>query len=75
MATGSGKTVVMALLVAWSYLNRRLESGSGHADNFLIVAPNVIVYERLREDFDSARIFHGLPIVPAGVEEPSSACR
>jgi type III restriction enzyme len=64
MATGSGKTVVMALLVAWSYLNRRLEPGSGHADNFLIVAPNVIVYERLREDFDSARIFHGLPMIP-----------
>jgi type III restriction enzyme len=64
MATGSGETMVMALLVAWSHLNRRLEPGSGHADNFLIVAPNVIVYERLREYFDSARIFHGLPIIP-----------
>jgi type III restriction enzyme len=64
MATGSGKTVVVALVVAWSYLNRRLEPGGGHADNFLIVAPNVIVYERLREDFDSARIFHSLPIIP-----------
>lgn len=64
MATGSGKTVVMALLVAWSYLNRRLEEGSKHADNFLLVAPNVIVYERLREDFESGRIFHQLPIVP-----------
>ncbi len=65
MATGSGKTMVMALLVAWSYLNRRLEAGSAHAENFLMVAPNVIVYERLREDFDSARIFHSLPIIPA----------
>lgn len=64
MATGSGKTVVMALMVAWSYLNRRLEASSRHAENFLIVAPNVIVYERLREDFDSARIFHNLPIIP-----------
>ena len=64
MATGSGKTVVMALLVAWSYLNRRIEAGSVHADNFLMVAPNVIVYERLREDFDAARIFHQLPIIP-----------
>lgn len=64
MATGSGKTAVMALLTAWSYLNRRLGRGGGHGDNLLIVAPNVIVYERLREDFDSAPIFHGLPIVP-----------
>lgn len=64
MATGSGKTVVMALAIAWSYLNRRLEAGSRHADNFLVVAPNVIVYERLREDFDSIRIFRSLPIIP-----------
>ncbi len=64
MATGSGKTVVMALVIAWSVLHRRLEQGSVAADNFLIIAPNVIVYERLREDFDSAKIFHALPIVP-----------
>ena len=64
MATGSGKTVVMALVVAWSLLHRRIEAGSTAADNFLVVAPNVIVYERLREDFDSARIFLDLPIVP-----------
>jgi len=64
MATGSGKTVVMAVLVAWSYLHRRREAGSTLAANFLIVAPNVIVYERLKDDFDSCRIFHELPIIP-----------
>ncbi len=64
MATGSGKTVVMALVLAWSVLHRRLEKDSPAAENFLIVAPNVIVYERLKEDFDSARIFHSLPIIP-----------
>jgi len=64
MATGSGKTVVMALLVAWSYLHRKLEPGSDLADNFLIVAPNVIVFERLKVDFEGGRIFHQLPIVP-----------
>ncbi len=64
MATGSGKTLVMALVVAWSYFNRRLEGSGDHADNFLIVAPNVIVYERLREDFDSAKVFHFLPVIP-----------
>jgi type III restriction enzyme len=32
--------------------------------NFLIVAPNVIVYQRLEKDFASNRIFHELPLVP-----------
>lgn len=64
MATGSGKTVVMALLAAWSYLNRRLEKNLDLADNFLVIAPNVIVFERLRSDFESGRIFHTLPIIP-----------
>ena len=44
----------MSLVIAWSLLHRRLESGSTASDNFLVVAPNVIVYERLREDFESA---------------------
>jgi type III restriction enzyme len=64
MATGSGKTVVMALAIAWSYLHRRREAGSDLADNFLILAPNVIVFERLRQDFEGGRIFHALPIIP-----------
>lgn len=64
MATGSGKTLVMALVMAWSWFHRRFEPGSLLAANFLVVAPNVIVYERLRDDFDSARIFHDLPIIP-----------
>lgn len=64
MATGSGKTVVMGLVITWSLLHRRLEPESIAADNFLVVAPNVIVYERLREDFELGRVFHQLPIVP-----------
>ena len=64
MATGSGKTVVMALVVAWSYFHRKFEADSDLADNFLVVAPNVIVFERLRQDFESGRVFHQLPIVP-----------
>lgn len=65
MATGSGKTVVLALVIAWSFFHRRFEQGSGLADNFLLIAPNVIVFERLREDFDSCHIFRELPIIPS----------
>jgi len=32
--------------------------------NFLIVAPNVIVYQRLEKDFASNRIFYELPLIP-----------
>ena len=66
MATGSGKTVVMALVVAWSWFHRTRIAGSPLARHFLIVAPNVIVYERLAKDFASNRIFEDLPIVPPG---------
>ena len=64
MATGSGKTWVMAMAVVWSYFHKRRVAKSALSTNFLIVAPNVIVYQRLEKDFASNRIFHELPLVP-----------
>ena len=64
MATGSGKTWVIAQAIVWSYFHRKLVEGSDLSNNFLIVAPNVIVYERLAKDFTANRIFHQLPLVP-----------
>lgn len=64
MATGAGKTVVMAMLVVWSYFHRRQVPESTLADNFLIVAPNVIVFERLERDFASNKVFYELPLIP-----------
>jgi type III restriction enzyme len=64
MATGSGKTIVMALVCVWSYFNKLREKGSEMADNFLIVAPNVIVFERLSKDFNGNKIFYELPLIP-----------
>ena len=64
MATGSGKTMVMALLTVWSFFHRRLEKGSRMADHFLLIAPNVIVYERLAEDFSAGKIFWRMPMIP-----------
>ena len=43
---------------------RKRVSGSDLSTNFLIVAPNVIVYQRLEKDFASNRIFHELPLIP-----------
>ena len=65
MATGSGKTKVMALAMTWQYLNAAAESREDYAKTFLLIAPNVIVYERLKTDFSGGRIFRADPAHPA----------
>lgn len=64
MATGSGKTKVMAMAIAWQYANAVRTNAEEYASNFLILAPNVIVFERLRTDFEGGRMFHTDPLVP-----------
>ncbi len=64
MATGSGKTIVMALIIVWSYFNNIKEGGTRYSNNFLIVPPNVIVYERLARDFRDNKIFYDFPFIP-----------
>jgi type III restriction enzyme len=49
LATGAGKTTVMAMLIAWQTLNSaRAPKSSRFTDAFLIVAPGVTVRDRLR---------------------------
>jgi len=55
MATGSGKTKVMTLAVQWSYFNALYEPQLGLPKTFLIIAPNVIVFERLKIDFEDGK--------------------
>lgn len=64
MATGAGKTKVLSLLIAWSYFHKLYEPDSTLARNFLLIAPNIIVLDRLRSDFDGLRIFYNDPIIP-----------
>lgn len=64
MATGSGKTWVMAMAMVWSYLHKRMIAGSTLSRNFLIVAPNVIVYQRLERNFANGQVFRTIPLVP-----------
>jgi type III restriction enzyme len=64
MATGAGKTKVLSLLVAWSFFHKLYEPDSTLARNFLLIAPNIIVLDRLRADFDGLRIFFNDPILP-----------
>lgn len=64
MATGSGKTKVISLAIAWQYLNAVAEGRDDYAKAFLLLAPNVIVFERLRLDFAEGRIFRSDPVIP-----------
>lgn len=64
MATGAGKTKVLSLLMAWCYFHRLYEANSTLARNFLLIAPNIIVLDRLRTDFDGLRIFFNDPVLP-----------
>ncbi|MHB8471540.1 MAG: DEAD/DEAH box helicase [Gammaproteobacteria bacterium] len=64
MATGAGKTKVLSLLIAWSFFHKIHEPDSMLARNFLLIAPNIIVLDRLRADFDGLRIFFNDPVLP-----------
>ena len=64
MATGTGKTKVMSLAIAWQYLNAVAEARDDYAKTFLVIAPNVIVFERLKTDFAGGLIFPTDPVVP-----------
>lgn len=71
MATGSGKTKVISLAVVWQFLNavrEADETASDYAKTFLLIAPNVIVFERLKTDFAGGRIFHIDPLIPKPLE-------
>ena len=47
LATGTGKTVVMGLLVTWATLHKRKVSGSPLSSNFLVLVPNLTVRDRV----------------------------
>jgi type III restriction enzyme len=67
MATGSGKTVVMAMIVAWQTLNkRRYPSDRRFSDAFLIVTPGITIRDRLRVllPSDPHNYYQALDIVP-----------
>lgn len=64
MATGAGKTKVMGLTLVWSYFHNLYEVDSPLSKNFLVIAPNIIVLNRLRKDFDGLKMFFEEPFIP-----------
>lgn len=68
MATGSGKTVVMGMLCAWSILNKVAARGDAtYSDVALVVCPNLTIRDRLREldpNGGEASIYRTRDLVP-----------
>lgn len=70
LATGAGKTLVMAMVIAWSGINKRANrQDTRFADAFLVVCPNLTVKERLRgpdgiEPADPDSAFVGFELIP-----------
>lgn len=67
MATGSGKTKVMSLLMVWAHLHWQLGDDNdalGFGNTQILLAPNLIVLERLLTDFAGGKIFASDPLLP-----------
>ena len=69
MATGSGKTMVMAMAIVWSYFNAIRENQDDFTKNFVLIAPNLIVLDRLMGDSNNPEFFEGaifkkFPFIP-----------
>ncbi len=54
----------MSLAIVWSYFHALRESYSPMAKHFIVIAPNLTVFERLKEDFGDGAIFDKDPLIP-----------
>jgi len=72
MATGTGKTVVMAMLIAWQVLNKTAYPGDPRfSRNVLVIAPGLTVKSRLSVLVPSSEgnYYDAFAIVPPGLAE------
>ncbi len=70
MATGSGKTFVMALSIVWQYFNHKFENKNDYTSKFLLIAGEKnVIYDRLIRDFENGKIFKDLPFIPPEWQE------
>lgn len=73
MATGTGKTIVMGMLIVWQVLN----SGSDYTKDILVVTPNVTVRDRLAVLLpgDANNVYDEFDLVPAALRHKLSGAR
>ena len=67
LATGAGKTTVMAMLIAWQTINAvRRPSSRNFSRGFLVVTPGITIRDRLRvlQPNDPAKLYESRELVP-----------
>lgn len=57
VVTGGGKTAIIAALIAWLKI-------AHHVEKFVLLCPNLIVRDRLEEDFDGGKVFKDRDLLP-----------
>ena len=68
LATGAGKTTVMAMIIAWQTINAVRSPGSTHfTRGFLVVTPGLTIRDRLRvlQPHDPDSYYHERELVPS----------
>jgi type III restriction enzyme len=74
LATGSGKTKMMSLIIAWAYLNAVCEPEAplGLGRHSILIAPGLFVKDRLLQDFAppdyGVAVFWADPVIPPEFE-------
>lgn len=58
IVTGGGKTAVIAALIAWLRIAHEVQK-------FALLCPNLIVRDRLEEDFDGGKVFRDRDLLPS----------
>lgn len=67
MATGSGKTTVMAMIIAWHAVNKaRQPNSKKFTDAFLVICPGITIKDRLQvlQPSEPDNIYEALGVVP-----------
>lgn len=57
VVTGGGKTAIIAAIMAWLKI-------AHHVEKFVLLCPNLIVRDRLEEDFDGGKVFKARDLLP-----------
>ncbi|MGH3858377.1 BPTD_3080 family restriction endonuclease [Actinokineospora sp.] len=73
MATGSGKTVVMAMLIAWQTLNKvQTPKDARFSKRFLVITPGITIRDRLRVLFpgDGGNYYDARDLIPPDLKGP-----
>jgi type III restriction enzyme len=68
LATGTGKTLVMAMIVVWSGLHKTKVSGSTLSNNVLVLVPNLTVRDRVRGVDERTGLATGAGLDPTSAE-------